>query len=82
MDQVNEFVLENRRMTMQDIPNMFELSFVSVQSMLKDNMNMWEQCYQICALYVLSVHEFLAKNKMFFHSTPFDFFLFPKLRIV
>jgi len=40
MDQVNEFVLENRRMTMQDIPNMFELSFVSVQSMLKDNMNM------------------------------------------
>ena len=82
MDQVNEFVLENRRMTMQDIPNMFELSFVSVQSMLKDNMNMWEQCYQICALYVLSVHEFLAKKQNVFHSTPFDFFLFPKLRIV
>lgn len=40
MDQVNEFVLENRRMTMHEVANMFELSFGSVQSILKDNMNM------------------------------------------
>jgi len=76
MDQVNEFVLENRRMTMHEVANMFELSFGSVQSILKDNMNMREHCYQICALYVISVHEFLATNKMSFiphHLTSFSF---------
>jgi len=63
-------------MTMHEVANMFELSFGSVQSMLKDNMYMQEHCYQICALYDLSVHEFLAKNKMIFiphHLTSFSF---------
>jgi diacylglycerol kinase len=64
MDRMNVFVLENRRMTMHEVANKFELSFGSVQSMLKDNMNMREHCYQICALYVLYVHEFMAKNNM------------------
>ena len=40
MDQANEFVLESRGMTMHEVANMFELSFGSVQSMLKDSMDM------------------------------------------
>jgi diacylglycerol kinase len=76
MNRMNVFVLENRRMTMHEVANKFELSFGSVQSMLKDNMNMREHCYQICALYVLSVHEFMAKNNMIFiphNLTSFSF---------
>lgn len=48
---------------MHEVANMFELSFGSVQSILKNNMNMREHCYQICALCVLPVHEFLLKTK-------------------
>jgi len=73
---VNEYVLENRKMTMHEVANMFGLSSGSVQSMLKDNMKMREHCYQIRALCVLYVHEFLAKNKMIFiprHLTSFSF---------
>jgi hypothetical protein len=76
MDRVNEFVLENRRMTMHEAADMFGLSFGSVQRMLKDNMNRCKHCYQIYALYVLSVHELLPKNKIIFiphHLTSFSF---------
>jgi predicted HTH transcriptional regulator len=38
MDQMKEFVLENRRITVLQVANMLEIMFASVQNILKDNL--------------------------------------------
>jgi hypothetical protein len=40
MDQVKEHVHENRRITICEVAKMLGISFGSVQSILKDNLNM------------------------------------------
>jgi hypothetical protein len=40
VDQLKELVIENRRITIFEVADMFEVSFSSVQSILKVSLNM------------------------------------------